>query len=150
MRATERAFVTSQLRPSKMNSSEKIAPYQMSFLYRVRIEIILLYCELPLIYTLCCWVDVTIFSLRLHRRGLIHQNLHSIIMRESRYFIVKKNYFLNRNRKYRLFKTICELKYRLVGVRLFDLLRKHANVIFCNISRIRCKNLNFARSRGDP
>ena len=51
------------------------------FIIRVRIEIILLYGELSLIKSSCCWADATFNSLRLRRREFIHRNLRSHILR---------------------------------------------------------------------
>ena len=85
LRAKEHAFVTSHVniyvRGKGVHS--RTLPQciiKFSFLYRVRIEIILLYCELSLINACCYRADATINSLRLRRRELIHRNLPSNIM----------------------------------------------------------------------
>ena len=72
--AKERAFVTSHVNiyvRGKGVHSRMLQQCKFSFLYRVRIEIILLYCELSLINACCCRADATINSLRLRRRELI-------------------------------------------------------------------------------
>ena len=80
LRAKERAFVTSHVNiyvRGKGVHSRTLPQCKFSFLYRVRIEIIFLYCELSLINACCCRADATINSLRLRRRELIHRNLPS-------------------------------------------------------------------------
>ena len=81
--AKERAFLTSHVNiyvRGKGVHCRTLPQCKFSFLYRVRIEIILLYCELSLINACCCQADATINSLRLRCRELIHSNLPSNIM----------------------------------------------------------------------
>ena len=83
LRAIESAFVTSHVNiyvRGKGVHSRTFPQCKFSFLYRVRIEIILLNCKLSLINACCCRADATINSLRLRRRELIHHNLPSNIM----------------------------------------------------------------------
>ena len=83
LRVKERAFVTSHVNiyvRGKGVHRRTLSQCKFSFLYRVRIEIILLYCELSLINACCCRADATINSLRLRRRELIHRNPPSNIM----------------------------------------------------------------------
>ena len=75
---TEGAFVTSPVNiyvRGKGVHSRTLPQCKFSFLYRVRIEIILLDCELSLINACCCQADATINSL-----WRIHRNLLSSIM----------------------------------------------------------------------